>query len=93
MTVSNARLKKFRNEVNALIDQELAIRAKMKALYTSLVAETLDEKMALRQVRQAYFQIQKYRIQRLMEDRLEFHPFFSIIPENPLAQEPDEELD
>ena len=78
--VTNAKLKRFRNQINQLLDEELAIRADMKQLYAQLVADAGDEKLALRQIRQAFFQIQKHRINKLLEDRLEFHPFFTAQP-------------
>lgn len=90
MTISNAKLSKFKNIVSEFLDQELKIRSTMKSLYNSLIAEAADDKMALRQVRQAYFSIQKQRVAKLLEEKLEFHPFFGASIGTILA---DEELD
>lgn len=96
MTISNKKLAKFKVAVGNLIDQELRIKSEMKSLYDSLVAEAADEKMALRQIKQAYFQVQKSRVTKLLEEKLEFHPFFgaSISPLDEAEElEDDEELD
>lgn len=80
MKIGKAKIKSFRNKIHRLVEQELELRTQAKLLYAQLMAESGDEKMALRHVRQAYFQIQKYRITKLLEDRLEFHPFFTASP-------------
>lgn len=80
MKISKAKLRSFRSKINKLMDQELELRAQAKQLYAQLVADAGNEKMALRHVRQAFFQVQKHRVNKLMEDRLEFHPFFTASP-------------
>lgn len=71
-------------------DQELALRDSLKTLYDQFVLDVEDNEMALRYVRQAFFQIQKYRVQKQFAERMEFHPFFGA---NPLSSHYFKEFD
>lgn len=91
MKPSKVKLKNFRAKIKDLGDQELQIRASMKRLYDQLMLDAEDDKIGLRHVQQAYFQIQKYRIFKLLQERLEFHPFFGISNQDYLGQFDDED--
>jgi len=78
--ISKSRLKNFRRKIKDLSDQELGLRAQMKHLYDEFALDALDSEVALRHVRQAYFEIQKYRMHEQLVELMEFHPFFSIDP-------------
>jgi hypothetical protein len=78
--VSKTKVKNFRKKIFDLLQEELELRAKIKKLYEQFVLDADNDPMAIRHVRQAYFSIQKYRVQKLMADRMEFHPFFTIHP-------------
>lgn len=82
MVLNNAKVKNFRAKVYKALEQELAIREEIKRLYSVLVAEAGNDEMAVRQVRQVYYQIQKHRVTKLLAERLEFHPFFTLQPFN-----------
>jgi len=77
---SSLKLKNFRRKIFDLTTQELELRAQIKRLYDQFVLDVGDDEMALRHVRQAYYQIQKYRIQKRLEEVMEFHPFFGASP-------------
>jgi len=91
---SKQKIKNFRIRIKEINDQELELRAQLKQLYEQFTLDVGDSEMALRHVRQAFFQIQKFRIRQQLEERMEFHPFFGS---NPLSshdlQQFDEELD
>lgn len=93
MKPSKVKLKNFRAKIKDLGDQELQIRASMKHLYAQLMLDAEDDKVGLRHVQQAYFQIQKYRIFKLLQERLEFHPFFGIGSSDYLGQFEEEDGD
>lgn len=93
MKPSKVKLRNFRAKIKDLGDQELQIRASMKHLYDQLMLDAEDDKIGLRHVQQAYFQIQKYRIFKMMQDRLEFHPFFGVRNAEYLDQFDDEDDD
>ena len=96
MTLNNAKVKNFRARVFKALEQELAIREEIKRLYSVLAAEAGDDQMALRQVRQVFYQIQKHRYTKLLAARLEFHPFFTLQPYNAggeFIEEEDEDGD
>lgn len=65
-----------------IADQELELRSQLKSLYAQLVLDVGDSKIALRHVRVAFFQIQKYRLQKELAECLEFHPFFGAHPDS-----------
>lgn len=92
--VSRLRLKNFRSKIKSINDKELALRAQLKSLYDQFVLDVEDNEIALRYVRQAFFQIQKYRVQKQLAERMEFHPFFGA---NPMSsryfKEFDEDVD
>lgn len=71
-----------------ILDQELTLRNELKQLYDRFVLEADDKKSAQRYAQQAYFSIQKERIRKLLDERLEFHPFWGA---NPFASQ--EEMD
>lgn len=73
---SKVKLRNFRNRIGDILDQELRHRVDLKRLYDQFILDVGDDSIALRHVRQAYFQIQKKRIAALLKERLEFHPFF-----------------
>ncbi len=75
---SKTKLRNFRNKIKALSDEESAIRFKMKKLFDQFILDVGDSETALRHVRQAYYQIQKHRVVKQMEERMEFHPFFGV---------------
>lgn len=79
---SRVKLKNFRSKIKAILDQEMALRSEVKRLYEQFMLDVGDDKMGQRLVRQAYFQIQKQRVAKLMQERLEFHPFFTAQPYN-----------
>jgi hypothetical protein len=79
---SRTKLKNFRSKIKAILDQEMQLRKDVKHLYEQFMLDVDDDKMGQRLVRQAYFQIQKYRVAQLMQERLEFHPFFTASPFN-----------
>jgi len=94
--VSKTKVKNFRKKIFDLLQEELETRAKIKRLYDQFVLDANGDPMAVRHVRQAYFSIQKHRVQKLMADRMEFHPFFTIHPLNngeDLFEENDEDDD
>lgn len=94
LLISRLRLKNFRNKIKSINDKELALRAQLKSLYDQFVLDVEDNEIALRYVRQAFFQIQKYRVQKQLAERMEFHPFFGA---NPMSsryfKEFDEDVD
>lgn len=73
---STQRIKNFRRKILDITDQELGLRAQVKRLYSQFVLDVGDEETALRHVRVAFYEIQKYRFQKQMEEFFEFHPFF-----------------
>lgn len=74
------KLKNFRAKIKSINDQELELRDSLKHLYDQFVLDVKDNELALRYVRQAFFQIQKYRVQKQLAERMEFHPFFGAHP-------------
>ena len=62
----------------------------MKQLYEQFVLDAGDSEVALRHVKQVYFQIQKHRINSRIQEMMEFHPFFGI---NTLSNHFDEQED
>ena len=74
--LSSAKLKNFRQKVFDITTQELDLRAQVKRLYDQLILDAGDHEIALRHARQAFYQIQKYRHAKRMEEVMEFHPFF-----------------
>lgn len=80
LPISRTKLNNFRRKISSILDQEMALRAQVKRLYESFTLDAEDSQMALRYVRQAYFEIQKLRIRKIVEERLEFHPFFGSSP-------------
>jgi len=92
-----AQFKNFRKKVFDITTQELDLRAQIKRLYDQLILDAGDDEIALRHARQAFYQIQKYRHEKRMEEVMEFHPFLGA---NALSsswfqneQEEDEEED
>lgn len=77
---SKIKIKNFRNRIKNINDQELELRRSLKLLYDQFVLDVGDSEIALRHVRQAFFQIQKFRINRQLAERMEFHPFFGMNP-------------
>lgn len=73
---STQRIKNFRRKVKEILDQELELRAQVKRLYEQFVLDVGDEEAALRHVRVAFYEIQKHRLQKQLEEFFEFHPFF-----------------
>jgi len=74
--LSNAQLKSFRDQILDLTNKELELRAQIKRQYDQLVLDAGDNETALRHARQAFYQVQKQRDARRMEEVMEFHPFF-----------------
>lgn len=73
---STQKIKNFRRKVKEITDQELGLRAQVKHLYEQFVLDVGDDEIALRHVRLAYYEIQKYRLQKKLDEFFEFHPFF-----------------
>lgn len=92
-TPSTVKLKNFRRRILELTQQELDIRAQLKRLYDQFVLDVGDNEIALRHVRQAYYQIQKYRVHKRLEEMFEFHPFFGANPRSGQCFEDFEEED
>ena len=92
--LSKIKVRNFRSKILDITNQELDLRAQMKHLYDQLVLDAGDSEIALRHARQAFYQIQKYRLAKRMEELMEFHPFLGA---NPLSsswfQENEEEDD
>jgi hypothetical protein len=80
--VSKIKLRNFQRKIKELGEQELELRAQMKQLYDQFILDVGDSEMALRHVRLAFFQIQKWRVHEQLAERLEFHPFFGASPES-----------
>ena len=78
--LSKAKIKNFRSKILDITNQELDLRAQMKQLYHQLVLDAGDSEIALRHARQAFYQIQKYRLAKRMEELMEFHPFLGANP-------------
>lgn len=90
---SKAKLKNFRKKIKDISDQEGEMRIKVKALYDQFVLDVGDSEIALRHVRQAFFEIQKHRVHQQLVERMEFHPFFGAHPHSSIdAQEFDGEF-
>jgi hypothetical protein len=90
---STQKVKNFRRKIFDLTEQELEIRAQMKRLYDQFCLDAQDDELALRHVRQAYYQIQKYRIQKRLSEIMEFHPFFGANPLSGAFGDDEEEED
>ena len=73
---STAKVKNFRKKLFDLTEEELRIRAQLKQLYAQFCLDVQDEELALRHVRQAYYNVQKFRVRKKLEELMEFHPFF-----------------
>ena len=93
MKPGKVKIKNFRKKLKELSDSELKLRADMKHLYDQFTLDVRDDEVALRHVRLAFYEIQKYRIRALLEERMEFHPFFgaNIRSSHYFAQFDDEE--
>lgn len=93
--VSKIKLKNFQKKIEETLVKEMELRAQIKRDYAQFVLDVGDDTMALRQVRLAYFQAQKTRISKLLEERLEFHPFFgaSLLSSRAYNEEDFEEED
>jgi hypothetical protein len=76
MIPSKVKLRNFRSRIEAILTQELQLRADVKRMYDQFVLDVGDDNLALRHVRQAYFQIQKRRMAAIQDEYLEFHAFF-----------------
>ena len=74
--ITNERLQLFRNQINSLVEKELGLQKEMRYLYKQLELECNDDEVLLRHVRQIYFNIQKERLSKIIQEKLEFHPFF-----------------
>jgi len=85
---SKIKLTNFRNKIKECFEQEVALRVKMKRLYDQFLLDVGDDRLAQRHVRLSYFMIQKERLSKLIQERLEFHPFFTARP----AMSEDDEL-
>jgi len=91
---SKTKLKNFRKKIQDIGDQEAEMRVRVKALYEQFVLDVGDSEIALRHVRQAFFEIQKQRYQQQLAERMEFHPFFGAHPKSSIEpEELDEEFD
>ncbi len=88
---SKTKIKNFRRKMKDIGDEELELRAQLKALYAQLVLDVGDSKMALRHARVAFFQVQKYRLQQQMMECLEFHPFFGAHPDSSVFADDDDD--
>lgn len=80
MKPSKTKVKNFRKKIFDLLNEELELRAQIKRAYDQFILDAKDDQIAIRHVRQAYFEIQKYRVAKLIQDRMEFHPFFTANP-------------
>ena len=76
MKPGKIKIKNFRNKLKELSDKELTLRGEMKQLFAQFSLDVGDDEVALRHVRMAFYEIQKYRVRSLLEERMEFHPFF-----------------
>jgi len=90
---SKIRLRNFRNRIRGVLERELECRSDIKRLYRQFLLDVGESKVALRHVRQAFYQIQKDRMAALLKEQLEFHPFFSITTEDDLLEESEDEDD
>jgi hypothetical protein len=81
-SVSKIKIRNFRRKIKEINDEELNSRSRLKSLYDQFVLDVGDPEMALRHVRLAFFQIQKFRLHQQLAERLEFHPFFGASPES-----------
>jgi len=91
--LSNSQLKSFRDKILELTDKELDLRAQIKRQYDQLILDAGDNETALRHARQAFYNVQKTRDARRMEEVLEFHPFFgaNVLSSSWYQQENEEE--
>ena len=80
MKPSKTKIKNFRKKIFDIANQELELRAQLKRMYDQFILDAEDDPNAIRIVRQAYFEGQKYRVAKLLEERMEFHPFFTSNP-------------
>lgn len=75
-TISKRKIKNFRRKIKEITDQEAELRLRVRSLYDQFVLDVGDSELALRHVRHAFFQIQKYRHREKLAELMEFHPFF-----------------
>lgn len=80
--MSRAKIASFSQQVTAILEKELALRAELKHLYDKFIYEAEDKVSARRHAQQSYFSLQKKRVRKLMAERLEFHPFWGANPFN-----------
>lgn len=92
--VSKAKIHNFRKKLYDITEQELELRAQMKRLYDQFSLDVGDDEIALRHVRQAFYQVQKHRVHQRLVELMEFHPFFGAHPmSSDLFEEEEEEDD
>ena len=66
--ISKVEINNFKKRMKEITNEELKLRADLKALYAQLVLDVGDSEIALRHVRQAFFQIQKSLYQKFFFD-------------------------
>jgi hypothetical protein len=66
--------------MSQILDQEITLRADLKRLYEQFILDAEDQTIARRYVQQAYFAFSKKRMRKLVEERVEFHPFWGANP-------------
>ena len=70
------KVKNFQKKLYRLLEAEVQARADMRHLYDQFMVDVKDDRVARRHVLHAYFQVQKFRLSKILAHRLEFHPFF-----------------
>ena len=75
-TPTKAKVKNFQKKLYALMEREMQARVDMRELYDKFMLDVKDERVARRHVLHAYFQVQKFRLAKILARRLEFHPMF-----------------
>ena len=80
MKPSKTKIKNFRKRIFDIANEELELRAQLKRLYDQFILDAEGDPVAIRHVRQAFFEGQKYRVAKLLQERMEFHPFFTCNP-------------
>jgi len=75
---SKTKIKNFRKKMYDLLEKEVQVRKDMKHLYDQFMVDAKDDRVAKRHVLNAYFSVQKFRLAKILAERLEFHPFFGM---------------
>ena len=75
-TPTKTKVKNFQKKLYQLLEAEVQARIDMRGLYDQFMVDVKDDRIARRHVLHAYFQVQKFRLSKILAQRLEFHPFF-----------------